>query len=170
MQPAFVFMVSAGLVSLLAAAAPAADDAARAALIGSWDLVSLENRAADGSVKQPLGAAPVGRITYTADGHMSAQLMHGTRAPFAADALYGGSADERAAAYASYIAYYGSFTVDAAAGVVRHRVTGSLFPNWVGSEQVRHYVLDGDQLTLSAPSTDAQGRPVSARVVWRRQR
>lgn len=170
MRQAFVVSFIAIFSCLPAAAAPATDDAARALLVGSWDLVSLENHAADGSVNQPFGAAPIGRITYTAEGHMSAQIMHDTRAPFAADALYGGSPEERAAAYAGYIAYYGGFTVDPVAGVVRHHVTSSLFPNWVGSEQVRHYVLNGDQLTLSAPSVDARGQPVTAQVVWRRVR
>ncbi|MGH8595984.1 MAG: lipocalin-like domain-containing protein, partial [Gammaproteobacteria bacterium] len=65
----------------------AADDTAK--LLGSWDLVSLENRGADGSVHHPFGTNPVGRITYTADGLMSAQIMHGSRQPFATATLYG---------------------------------------------------------------------------------
>jgi len=150
----------------LALTAYAADPAA--GFIGSWDLVSLENRGADGSVHQPFGAHPVGRITYTADGLMSAQIMHETRVPFAGTALYGGTPAEKAAAYSGYIAYYGSFDVDPAAGIVTHHVTGSLLPNWVGGNQVRFYRFEGEHLVLSSKPFAAFGTEVTPHVVWRK--
>jgi len=155
------------LVLLLCLSHAYANDA-RAPFIGSWDLVSLENRGADGSVHQPFGAHPVGRITYTADGQMSAQIMHETRKPFAKADLYGGTPEEKAAAYASYIAYYGPFDVDAAAGTVIHHVIASLLPNWVGGDQLRFYRFEGDTLVLSAKPFPAFGTEVTPHVVWRR--
>ena len=140
----------------------------RAALIGSWDLVSVENRAIDGSVSKPFGAAPVGRITYGADGHMSAQLMRAGRASFASNELYGGSDAEQRKAYQSFIAYYGSFEVNSATQVVTHHVIGSLFPNWSGRDQRRRYAIKGDELELSSRPFIAQGKQVTAHVLWRR--
>ena len=157
---------------LLLLAAPccvAADDANdMAALIGSWDLVSVENRASDGTVSKPFGAAPVGRITYSADGRMSAQIMRAGRASFASNELYGGSNAEKRSAYDSFIAYYGSFEVNSATHVVIHHVIGSLFPNWSGRDQRRRYAIRGEQLMLSTRPFIAQGKEVTAYVLWRR--
>lgn len=157
-----------GCTSFALADATTDNAAVAATLVGSWDLVSLENRGEDGSVHKPFGEAPVGRITYTADGRMTAQIMRDVRETFATDQLYSGSADEKAAAYDSYIAYYGSFAVDPAAGTVTHRITGSLFPNWSGGEQTRFYTLAGDTLTLSTPPFASNGREISVHVVWKR--
>ncbi len=139
-----------------------------AALVGSWELVSLENHGEDGSVHQPFGKAPVGRITYTADGRMMAQIMGDERTVFGTDVLYTGTEAEKAAAYDSYIAYYGSYTVDVATHTVTHKVTASLFPNWVGGNQQRFFALDGDTLTLSSKPFPAYGTVVKPKVIWHR--
>ena len=132
---------------------------ARAPLIGSWDLVTLENRAADGTVHKPFGEHPVGRITYTSDGFMSAQIMHETRTAFATAELYGGSSTEKATAYDGYIAYYGTFALDPVQHTLTHHVAGSLFPNWVGGEQVRFYRFETpNTLVLTTHPFQAQGK------------
>lgn len=155
------------LLLSMAAIACRADDA-RALLVGSWDLVAVENRGTNGEVERPFGDQPRGRITYTADGFLSAHVMHAERASFATGGLYSGTPAEKAAAYDSYIAYYGAYTVDAAARTVTHAITGSLFPNWTGSSQTRFYALDGDVLTLSTPPMERDGKEITVHVVWRR--
>jgi hypothetical protein len=158
------------LVAVLVALGPPAAPAESAAerLVGSWDLVAVENRGSDGSVEQPFGSAPRGRINYTADGLMSAQVMHAERAAFATQGLYDGTPAEKAAAYDSYIAYFGRYELDPAAGTLTHAITGSLFPNWSGSRQTRYYSFDGDTLTLSSPPMEKGGRAITVHVVWRR--
>ena len=155
------FALSAGVIS-------ATELSDREQLIGSWDLVSLENRATTGEIFQPLGEHPVGRFTYTADGKMSAQLMRGDRVVFKTTELYSGTAAEKATAYDSYVAYYGSFEVDPALHKLTHHVAASLFPNWTGGEQIRFYELHGDELILSTKPFQARGKEVTAHVVWRR--
>ncbi|MCX4460514.1 lipocalin-like domain-containing protein (plasmid) [Streptomyces sp. NBC_01340] len=50
-------------------------DELRAALIGTWRLVSYEATSVDdGEVVRPYGEHPLGLIMYTADGYMSAQI------------------------------------------------------------------------------------------------
>lgn len=158
------------LVALLAVVATPASLAvgAREQLVGSWDLVAVENRGSDGNVERPFGEHPRGRITYTADGFLGAHVMHEQRAAFATAGLYSGTPAEKAAAYDSYIAYYGRFDVDPAAHTVTHAITGSLFPNWSGSSQTRFYALDGDTLTLSTPPMEKDGKSITVHVVWRR--
>jgi len=165
-SPAMLRILSLLLLSL-AALACRADDA-RALLVGSWDLLAVENRGADGSVERPFGDKPRGRITYTADGFLSAHVMHAERAMFTTGGLYSGTPAEKAAAYDSYIAYYGGFTVDTAARTVTHTLTGSLFPNWTGSSQTRYYAIDGDVLTLSTPPMERDGKEITVHVAWRR--
>ena len=80
----------------------------------------------------------------------------------------GGTPEEKAAAYASYIAYYGPFDVDPAAGTVTHHVIASLLPNWVGGDQVRSYRFEGDTLILSSKPFPAFDTEVTPHVVWRR--
>ncbi len=132
-------------------------------LVGSWELVSFESIAADGT-RRP-GAYDRGQIFYDASGRMSAQLMHSSnkaeQAPQADDA--------RAAAYRRYLGYYGPFVVDEGKGTVTHIVDGSSNPSWVGSRQVRYYELtpDNQQLTLSV--RNAEGR-VTGSLVWKRSR
>ena len=150
--------ITALFVALLAPtcilAAPSTD---RENLIGSWDLVSLENHSANGKTFYPFGEHPIGRITYTAE-----------RKPFATGDLYSGTVDEKAAAYDSYVAYYGTVVVDPVAHTVTHTVTGSLFPNWTGGQQIRFYDLKGDELVLTTKPFHAQGTEVTAHVVWHR--
>lgn len=156
------------LFGALVCGAQADDSADRAALIGNWDLVSLENHAADGKVSKPFGDAPIGRLSYSADGHMSAQIMRASRANFFGNQLYGGTDAEKLSAYDSFIAYYGSFEVNSATHVVIHHVIGSLFPNWSGRDQRRRYAIKGEQLMLSTRPFIAQGKEVTAHVLWRR--
>ena len=132
-------------------------------LVGSWEMVSFENLAADGT-RRP-GAYDRGQIFYDASGRMSAQLMHTSN-----KADQSPQTDEaRATAFRRYLGYYGPFVVDEAQGTVTHIVEGSSNPSWVGSRQVRYYELtpDGQQLTLSV--RNAEGR-VTGSLVWKRSR
>jgi hypothetical protein len=114
-------------------------------LIGNWSLISYITEAPDGTRGKPYGDA-VGRLSYDASGNMSGQVMRPGRAPV----IHGesGVADVRAA-YAGYIAYFGSYEVNDARDTVVHHVQGALNPGWVGGSQVRRMRFDGDRLVLS---------------------
>jgi hypothetical protein len=135
-------------------------------LLGTWRLLSWENRSADGDVTHPLGPGAVGYLTYTADGYMFVVLMRAGRAAFGADDLLAGSDDELAAAAASYISYAGTYELRAT--TVVHHVRASLFPNWVGTDQERLVEWDGGRLILSTVPTVFGGRRQTARLVWER--
>ena len=140
----------------------------RKQLIGHWTLVSLE--AVDGSgIEYPMGRDVTGVIMYDEAGHMAAQIMRGDRPRFASGDMDNGTFAELSAALTGYIAYFGTYSVDESAGVVTHRVTGSLFPNWVGTEQWREIVLKGDQLTLRSQPILSKGQMRVFRAVWKRQ-
>ena len=129
--------------------------------IGAWTLVSYERRSAAGELTYPMGARPVGRIAYDPLGRMSAQLMRADRPHFQASA----SAEEKAAAFDGYVAYYGTYTVNPADRTVVHHVEASLYPNWAGTDLTRSYEFSGSQLILKAASQGAE-----IRLVWERAR
>lgn len=134
-----------------------------ALFIGSWTLLSYEMRLSSGTVEKPLGEHPRGRILYLKNGQMSAQVTGSEFHSLANEDPRDATPDEAGRAWRNYIGYWGTYAVDAAAGVVIHTVEGAWFPNWVGQQQVRKYRLAGDQLTLEA-STPAW----RATLVWRR--
>jgi Lipocalin-like domain len=121
----------------------------RDAVVGAWELVSFVARdTATGEDRHPLGAAPLGLILYTGDGHMSAQL---------AGPDMGG-----------YISYGGRFSVDEDTSTLHHDVTMSMMPELLAQPQFRHARVDGDLLTLSATRTDDHGVTTHSSLLWRR--
>jgi hypothetical protein len=87
---------------------------------------------------------------YDASGAVSAQLMRREQAPFRDEDWRNATDEEKAGAWSGYFAYFGTFTVDEAAGAVIHHVEGSAFPNLVGTQQVRQCSFDGGRLSLVA--------------------
>lgn len=121
-------------------------------LVGVWKLVSWEaTRVSNGDKRLPFGKSLDGRISYDAQGNMSAQVTQIHRQPFVTDFMGGARPDEMQLAFHTYIAYFGRYSVDAKANVVVHHVEGSLFPNWVGTKQERQFELDGRRLSLRTP-------------------
>ncbi len=137
-------------------------------LVGTWRLVSWEDRDAQGQVSWPVGQDAHGYIMYTAEGYMSVQIMMASRPLFAAGDLLSGSSAEQAGAAATYIAYAGRY--ERRENAVIHYVELSLFPNWVGTQQERLLELSGDRLTLSTHPILLGGRQQEAHLIWERVR
>jgi len=130
-----------------------------AQFVGTWDLVSVATRWPDGRVTAPWGDAPIGRLSYGADGRMSAQLMDARR----------NQADGRPLApdfAANAASYFGAFSVDTVRRVVKHRVAASLRAVESGTLE-RGYELRGDSLILTAAAT-MDGQAVTHTLTWRR--
>lgn len=142
----------------------------RERLIGAWELIDVVEEPVDGSaVRHPMGEDPAGLIVYTADGHMSVQIMQAGHVTRTADDPYGRTAGDYAREARTYFAYAGPYEVDEGRGVVTHRVRLSLFPGWVGRDQERVARLEGDVLQLSgAEPSPSAGVLVRTRLRWRR--
>ncbi len=132
-------------------------------LIGSWRLRASEWCDENGDVESPLGSEPVGLLMYGESGAVSVQLMHPNQPNFVDDDWRFASDKEKASAWLGYFCYFGTFSVDGAAGTVTHHVKGSWFPNLVGTDQLRRFAFDGDLLSLTAESS--VGRVT---LVWER--
>src|SRR4051794_30458353 len=88
----------------------------RQKLIGAWHMVSMEEQAADGKVTHHTDRS--GMLVYSADGHVSVQVMYPES----------GSAASANPVYAKggYEASFGSFELDEQAHTVTHHVQASL--------------------------------------------
>jgi len=136
--------------------------------IGTWKLVSSEFRLSDGQTVYPLGKEATGMLTYDASGHMSAQLMRRDRPTFASDDLLSGTPSEIKSVFEGFTAYFGTYEINEERATVVHHVEGSLFPNWVGGDQIRFFELSGDRLTLSTPPIPMSGRAMTGLLIWER--
>lgn len=136
-------------------------------LVGAWRLISTRFRSEDGSLgESPYGTDSKGLLMYDAQGHMSAQIGQTNRAPFATADRKAGSDQQTRAAFESYQAYCGNYIVDEREQVVTHTVTLSLLPNWVGTEQRRHYEFSDGKLILRTPPMTIGGKSLNGELVW----
>lgn len=113
-------------------------------LVGTWNLISYETIAPDGTRAKPYGDA-VGRLEYDDRGHMSGQVMRPGRPRVE---VGDGAAQQVRAAYLGYIAYFGTYEIATDGNSVVHHVQGALNPAWVGGDQLRGMRFDGDRLVL----------------------
>lgn len=135
-------------------------------LIGTWRLVAMENRYADGRVRYPYGREAQGYILYTAEGRMSATIMGSDRAPFGVEFGRGDGVSEKVAAFESYLSYAGRYTFRG--DRVVHHVEAALIPDWVGTDLVRLAAFQGDLLILrTEPSTRGETTRTTV-ITWQR--
>lgn len=135
-------------------------------LVGTWKLVSLESRSADGKVSYPLGKDLLGYIMYNENGYMFVAIMSANRLKFASGDILGGTIEEKAAAADTYVSYCGKYDVQG--DTVTHHIELSFFPNWVGVDQKRIMALDGDRLSLSTPPILVEGIEQTQHLIWER--
>lgn len=134
-------------------------------VVGTWRLKQWEIHHPDGRIAWPLGSDAVGYLFYTSEGYMSVAMMRAERPAFTSDDLLGGTPEEKAAAAAGYVTYCGRYEVRD--GIVIHHVELSLFPNWIGVDQVRFAKVEGDELTITTRPLRIGGETIN-RLVWER--
>ena len=135
-----------GVVALLGCA-PAADGAARstdeAGLQGTWRLSGYEVWDERGQ-RQAAGGTTAGYLVLDATGHAFVQLLSAEGTDFGA--------------------YFGTYTVDSEAALLRIEVEGSNIPDYRGSTQIRPYHLAGNILVLGV---EGEYRAIFRRVARR---
>jgi hypothetical protein len=135
-------------------------------LIGTWMLVSWEQKKGDGTKVQRYGENPVGIAFFDSGGRYIITVMRSDRARYASDALWQGTGEENKATADGTITYFGTYSVSEADSSIAIHIDGSSFPNWNGVDQKRIVAIAGDQLTLTVR------RPTGeiVDVVWKRAR
>jgi hypothetical protein len=134
--------------------------------LGSWKLVSWQIPGPAGQPYFPLGPNAKGLLVYAPDGYMFAALMAVGRPDFFGSDPLGGTAYETLNAMRGYHTYCGRYRLEE--GRVVHTVEMSLYPNMLGSKQVRYYRFEGERLILSTPPVTRAGVTGVAELIWRK--
>jgi len=134
-------------------------------IVGTWRLVSfIVTNGADEI--QLFGSHPVGLLIFTEGGAFSLQIMQPDRPRFASNNRTNGTDAEVRAAFAGYIAYFGTYVVEHTTGVIQLEPVGALYPNWLGETQVRLASQDGKTLCLTTQPTGEGRRQYINRLMW----
>jgi hypothetical protein len=157
-----VLPLSLILLALFARPTVAADQ--QHPLVGNWKLISYQLIIESDEPKDIFGQQPKGYLILTPEGRMMALLTSDTR-------KFGPSDAERAELQKSMIAYSGRYRIEG--GDFITTVDTSWNEAWNGTEQRRHYAVEGNKLMIeSAPqqSTVFVGKTVYGKLVWARER
>ena len=125
------------LVLLSAAPAVAQARAQQPTLVGTWRFVEITDSDSTGAAIQYFGGKPCGYMIYTATGQVSVAVAQCSSTDTSPPELA-----------ATYSGYFGTYTVNAARGVVTHQVEGGSAPEYIGTPQQRPFKITGDTLTL----------------------
>lgn len=136
-------------------------------LVGTYNLVSWENRHASGDVTYPLGRDAKGYISYSPEGFVFVHIMANLRKKHTVEDLFGGDVSEIKDSATTHISYCGRYEI--IGNEVIHYVFISSFPNWVSSQQRRYWEFRGDQLLLSAQGLQVGNEKVDAYLIWKRE-
>src|SRR5712692_10347175 len=116
-----------GVVALIIMPVALAESDAKALtrkFIGTWRLVSVQGMGWGTDASDP----PTGILMYDNTGHMAVQINYKSKRPAFLKGPLPGTVEEKAAAFETYTAYYGPFTIDPAAGIVVHHLESSTTP------------------------------------------
>ena len=122
-----------------------------AALLGTWNVTSWKREiVATGETIDTLGPDPIGYINYGPDGRFYALVVSRDRLT---PATLPPNDAEKLKLFDSMLAYAGTYSVDDEKAI--HHVDASWNQAMTGTDQVRFYKLEGDNLTIrSAPDKD----------------
>jgi len=133
-------------------------------LVGTWTLLSWEQKKGDGTKVERYGTGPKGIAFFDAGGRYIITVMRSDRAKYASNALWQGTPEENKETADGTITYFGTYSIIDADSSVTVHVEGSSFPNWNGTDQKRYVAIAEDQLTLTVrlPAGDVVD------VIWKR--
>jgi Lipocalin-like domain len=130
---------------------------------GAWKLVSASSTTSAGERNEtPYGCNPVGFLTYE-NGRVTALISYDGRKSLS---IGGGSLEEQAEAFRTFLAYSGRYTLDGE--TVTHHVEISSIQNYVGRDLVRKIKFHGDQIVLVTPRTQINGKLQTVELIWQR--
>ncbi len=137
-------------------AAPASAQGVKDQLVGAWTLASGTENFSDGKKMTPWAT---GSLILTPTGQFSQFLIGSERAKT--------SPSVRTPAGPA-VAYYGTYSVDEAAGILTLKVESGVTPVLEGSTRPVKFSLKGDTLTLITPEVKTPEGPMVPTNEWKR--
>jgi hypothetical protein len=133
-------------------------------LIGTWKLVSWQVIVENEPPQNVFGSHPKGFLILTREGRSFVLTTAENRTKGMGDA-------ERAALHKSMLSYSGEYRVEGNDLITLVDVSWN--EEWNGTEQRRHFRIEGDKLFIEsapAPSILFQGKTDFRRIVWEREK
>ena len=126
-------------------------------ILGIWMLKSREDVDAEGQILTDpfLGRDPIGILCF-GPSHFAAQFMKRDRSE-EEDVPQRVQAKNNTAAVNGYDAYFGTYSVDEAAGTLATHVEGSISPDNIGKTYVREMRVVGNELIVQLKTTSVDG-------------
>ena len=152
------------LLLILLALSSTATMADNAGLVGTWKLVSWQVITPNEPPQDVFGEHPKGYLVLTPEGR-SIVLTTAENRPA------GMEDKERAALHKSMLAYTGRYRVEGQDFITVVEVSWN--EEWNGTEQRRHFRIEGNRLFIEsapAPSIIFPGKTDFRRIVWERSR
>jgi Lipocalin-like domain len=131
-------------------------------LVGTWKLVSWQVIPENGPPQDVFGAHPKGFLILTREGRSMVLMTAEKRQAGMGEA-------ERAALHQSMLAYTGAYRVEGHDFITKVEVSWN--EAWNGTEQRRHFRVEGNKLFIEstpAPSILFPGKTDFRRIVWER--
>jgi lipocalin-like protein len=133
-------------------------------LVGNWKLISWQVIVENQPPQNVFGPNPRGYLVLTREGRSIVVTT--------ADKRKGGMGDaERAALHKSMLAYTGKYRIEGSDFITVVDVSWN--EDWNGTEQRRHFRIDGDKLFIEsapAPSIVFPGKTDFRWIVWEREK
>jgi len=138
-------------------------------IVGSWLLASVISETEDGKKGEPFGPSPKGVMIFSGDGHFSLFQSRAEIPKIAANDRAKATPEEALAAFASAIAYYGTYSIEEASGVMSVKLQASTFANLMANPEQKRIItaLTASELRFDNPRTPSG---VTLRTVWKRAR
>jgi len=145
------------------------------AMVGIWRLLTREDYDGSGRrvIDPVMGADPLGILSFSQT-HFAAQFMRrdrgtgGTSAAVAAATIQATPGANNSLASNGYDAYFGTYTLDAPAGLLTTDLEGAITPANVGQSFTREIRVVGDRLSIRLATNAADGVPITRTLVFER--
>ncbi|CAN5747162.1 lipocalin-like domain-containing protein [soil metagenome] len=121
-------------------------------LAGTWRLIEYEDYdSVNNKWTHPYGDHPKGYFTYTTSGIVNLNGSAEKPLIISADSEYTKPLT-LGAVLDNAFGYFGTYTIDSVNSVVTHHVKGGSVINYIGTDQHRQFIINGDTLLLGDPT------------------
>ena len=136
--------------------------------LGSWTLVSVENKNSDGTKNLPYDVNPEGTLFLDEKGNYAIQIYKKERAKIVSGDKNKCTPEENASIVQGSNSHFGQYEIDEANKIIIFKIKTASFPNWEDTTQKRNYTLMNNELRYIVTNTTQGGKSVTAEVVWRK--
>ena len=156
------------LLALNAAIAQKTKQAMKSEILGSWTLVSVENRNSDGTKNLPYDVNPKGILFFDKKGNYAIEIYKNERPKIISGDKNKCTPQENASIVQGSNAHFGEYEIDETKKIITFKIKTASFPNWEGSIQKRSYTFLNNELKYVVTNTTQGGKSVTAEVVWKK--